>query len=324
MNVFNIAIIGAGQLGVRHLQGVAGITLPAAVYVVDTNPQSLEKARACYNEVPANEKIVSVAYLTALNQLPGKLDLVIIATGSVPRMQLTRELVAAKEVKYILFEKFLFPSIASYPLVAALLKEHGIKAWVNCPRRLLRIYKELQRLLQGKSGITFNVTGGNWGLGCNSIHFIDIFSMLTGEQDIKVDVSALEPVVHASKRAGYVELSGTVIGQSARGNSIVLTADANATQAPVITIVADGIEAIIRESAREITINRNGASETMSFEFPYQSQLSGSIAETILSSGNSDLTAYPASANLHLSFLHPVVKWYNDITGEKGDQCPIT
>lgn len=304
---------------------MARIGLPSRLYVVDTNPESLQKAQAGYEQMPVNEKIFSVDYLSNLSQLPAQLDLAIIATGSQPRMQLTRELIENKEVRYILFEKFLFPSLAAYNAVATLLEKHGVKAWVNCPRRLLEVYNDLRQILKGRSDIVFRLTGGNWGLGCNSIHFIDIFSMLTGEQDISIDVNGLQPVIHASKRPGYIEFSGTVTGQSANTNRISLTSDVNSNDPIVIDIkAAGGLSVNIQEGKKELTIENNGSRETRSFAFPFQSELSGRIGEAILTNGDINLTTYAESAALHLQFLDPVVKWYNKLTGEQGDYCPIT
>ena len=52
-----IAIIGAGQLGSRHLQGLAKLQLPCQVHVVDPSPKSLEVARQRFAETPPSPHV---------------------------------------------------------------------------------------------------------------------------------------------------------------------------------------------------------------------------------------------------------------------------
>ena len=56
-NPKRIAIIGAGQLGSRHLQGLTKIKQDIHITVIDPNPSALEIARQRFVEMPENPLI---------------------------------------------------------------------------------------------------------------------------------------------------------------------------------------------------------------------------------------------------------------------------
>ena len=82
MDPFNIVLIGAGQLGSRHLQGLAKISHESHITVVDPNPESLELAKVRYAECPENPKIRKIEFVSDMSFLTSELDCVIIATNS--------------------------------------------------------------------------------------------------------------------------------------------------------------------------------------------------------------------------------------------------
>lgn len=58
----NILLIGAGQLGSRHLQGIAKIDFKANICVVDPSEISIEIAKERYKQINKNEKINSIEF----------------------------------------------------------------------------------------------------------------------------------------------------------------------------------------------------------------------------------------------------------------------
>ena len=87
-----LAIIGAGQLGSRHLQGLAQINFEASIEVVDPNKTSLEIAKQRFKECPDNQNIISASYFQTLSSLSYDVDIAIIATGSKFRFQVLKNL----------------------------------------------------------------------------------------------------------------------------------------------------------------------------------------------------------------------------------------
>ena len=50
----------------------------------------------------------------------------------------------------------------------------------------------------------------NWGLGCNSIHFVDLFCFLSNTAKIKINRSDLSKKIYKSRRKGYMEFKGLI------------------------------------------------------------------------------------------------------------------
>ena len=322
--IYNIAIIGAGQLGSRHLQGLKKANIEMSIFVVDTNTQSLKVSKERYEGVESAFHVKSIDYLMDIDFLPSQLDLVIIATNSIPRADLTKHLLNSKKVTYIVFEKFLFPSISDYLTIGKLLLDNNIKAWVNCPRRYFSFYKDLKKLLVGSLTIDMHLSGPDWGLACNSIHFIDLFAMLSEKQDFEVDTSMLEKIID-SKRPGYIELIGTIDGKSVSGNYHFSLTSQNNCNSFSIHISTEKYLITIFESQKKAYIETEDSEEIeKEVKINYQSELTGIIAEQILLNGFSELTPYNESANLHIQFLEPVINYYNQKTGKNQDFCPIT
>jgi threonine dehydrogenase-like Zn-dependent dehydrogenase len=120
--IFNIAIIGAGQLGSRHLQGLKLAGLEMNIFVMDVNDDSLQIAKQRYEQAPDNDKIRGLQLCKSISQLPPEIDLAIIATGSLVRASVTKELLKTSQVKNIVFEKVLFPAIHEYEQIENLLE----------------------------------------------------------------------------------------------------------------------------------------------------------------------------------------------------------
>ena len=104
--MFKVYIIGAGQIGSRHLQALKGVKTPLGIVVVDPSKESLGVAAQRYNQVPSGRLTHTVNYL---QQVPNNqnVDLAIIATTSNIRAQIIRSLVKTNRVRYLILEKLL-------------------------------------------------------------------------------------------------------------------------------------------------------------------------------------------------------------------------
>ena len=105
----NVFIIGAGQLGSRHLQALKSAQNSLNIYVIDPNLESLDIAKERYESIPSINRN-KVSYCKSLNNVncKEKIDIVIIATSSNIRKDVTFDLLNKFEVKTIIFEKILF------------------------------------------------------------------------------------------------------------------------------------------------------------------------------------------------------------------------
>lgn len=322
-----VGIIGAGQLGSRHLQALAGVAEPLSIYVSDINSKSLVTAKARFEEVNKNPEHI-VHYVPLIEAFPAYLDVVIIATNSLIRKAVTKELLAAREVKHLILEKFLFPRLSDYDEVSGLLEEHTqLKAWVNCPRRTFDVYKEIINEVNGNGPVNFSVTGSAWGLGCNSVHFVDLFSRLTGEAAVHLIGESIDDEYLPSKRNGYVEFSGSIYLGTSNGDRMEVVSFKTGSHPIIVKISTPTACWIINETAKECrkaSVSTGWEFHTTPVIFPMQSQAGTVIVNDLFEKNDCDLTSYEVSQQLHRCLLDTFLNKFNSINKETKDLCPIT
>ena len=197
-----IAIIGAGNLGSRHLQALALTEIPLAVQVVDPSTESLDIAKKRWNEMPENLIVKNLSFHENISDLNPDLDVVIVATSSKPRCTVIKQLLSNCRVRYMILEKVLFPQLADYDEVQRLIDDKNVKVWVNCGRRNTSFYKKMRDLFNSEKNITMNVSGDNWGLGGNTIHMLDTYAFITAQKIFTFDTENLDKNCINSKRGG--------------------------------------------------------------------------------------------------------------------------
>ena len=323
--MYKIVIIGAGQLGSRHLQALLKIKLPVAIEVMDSYQVSLDNAKSKAAEIQENFNIKSVKYVLSLDELSKDIDICIVATTANVRSDVVKHLIAKSKVKNLILEKVLFQKIEDYQPIANLLKINAINCWVNCPRRLFPIYQHIKSLIEPNEKITYTVIGGDWGLACNAIHFIDHLSSLNGNTNFKFEKIGITDVVKG-RRQGYFELLGTLYGKQDNGSDIFLHSRKDSNANLSIQIFSEKYLWHIDESRGELKTYFSGDNwmpVTTSFTIPYQSELTNLVCEDILLNGKSDLPTYQESKSLHQAMMET----FQEIFAEKlniRDLCPIT
>ena len=317
--MFNVAIIGAGQLGSRHLQGLKVAASPLSITVVDSCHESLEVAKERYESVPAiGEK--EAFFTDDINNLPSSLDFVVIATGSKPRAAIVKNLLNHSTVSNLILEKVLFTKLDDYDEIESLLKRKEVRCWVNCPRRMFGSYQLIQKSLSSSEPIKMEYKGTPWGLCCNAMHFIDVFMYLTGENNYSLDTAGIEPKIIASKRSGYLEMEGTLSITTPKGSTLKLISSKSLHNTAVVEI-KNGLNSIsLNEATGELTIN----GKIVKTATPFQSQMTGLLADMVLNTGYCPLSPYELSALYHRTFIKEMLNKYNSITNEESDLLPVT
>lgn len=301
----SIAVIGAGQLGSRHLQALSMIKDAANLYIVDPNEKSLVISKERFNEIKHADKNLYIC--KKVTELPKSLDFVVVSTNSKQRLQVIRELTNHSKVKNLLLEKFLFPYEEEYPIALELLRNS--KAFVNCARPVWGSYRGLkERYLFTQLNMT--VSGGSWNMASNSIHMINLFTYLTDTNVTSVDMNKLDPRLKENKRAGYIEVTGEINCHDSNGNSLILKC--NQTNDPVvIKLATPTTNFTIREADNKIEINNT----IEDFPIEYQSKLTNKIFEQLESTGSCDLVKFEQSAAEHLIFLKALNRFLNGREG---------
>lgn len=321
---YQITVIGAGQLGSRHLQGLLRLGAPCEIHVVDPSAASLDLARQRAGEVPAGASHL-LRYHQQIDALPSHLDHAVIATAADVRLSVMRALLQGRTVHNILLEKVLFQRQSDYASAAELMHQASSRAWVNCPRRLYPIYDTIRTFFLDDSLLHVDLRGGNWGLGCNSIHFIDIIAYLTGGSVHSISTAALDEDLIDSKRNGYKEFTGTLRGRCGNA-SFSLTSQRGSQSPPLLTLRGGNRSCLIDESAGRAFLcdPRDGGWRTMEFRVPMISEVTASITQRILEDGTCALTPYTQSTDYHLPLLQALGGHAARHLGWANDTCPIT
>lgn len=322
-----LLLIGAGQLGSRHLQALAQFTAgDVAITVVDPSPAALALARERSTQVAVSPQVRGIRYCLDLDEaaLPA-VDFCVIATSANCRLAVLRELLGRSAVRYLLLEKVLFQSVAQLDEASALLAASSTRTWVNCPRRMFPGYQHLRELLAGENGVSLHVNGSNWGLACNAIHFIDLWAFVGGGADYSLDTSGLQTVL-ASKRPGYREVTGRLAGHCGNSRFELAVCVDEAPAVVRIHLESENYAIDVDEAAGECRIGHkaDGRIETIPFPVSYQSKLTHLVAQSVLAGGIPALASYAESAALHRPFLAGMLEFFRRHDDGALSICPIT
>lgn len=315
--MMNIAIIGVGALGQRHLQSMVGLQDQCNIYAVEINEEII---RVLTKEFP------NVNFITTAEELPNELEVVVIATNSNIRRILFEQLINHSIVKNIIFEKVLFQKEEDYYFVQDKLNDLDINAWVNCARREWDSYKLLKEELKSYNELHISAIGGEWGIGCNAIHILDIIEYLSDNEIETLDISGLENKIVESKRKGFYEFFGIITGSAGRCKNYNLICIDNSNLPFCIEITTDKSRYMINEENNYLLISSaesNWQWEKREFKQVYQSQMTGRIIKSIMDRGTCNLSDYESSMKLHLKYIIPLIDFFKS-NGMEENICPIT
>lgn len=315
-----VLLIGAGALGKYHLIGLLRSSLPLDITVVDPDPGSLSRAKEAADGERSGGHCVS--YMTSM-PAADRVDLAIIATTAGHRAQAIESLLKnVREVRFLILEKILFDKKEQYNSMRGTLKD--IPTFVNHARRLYPFHRSLKEHAQ--TPMRFHASGGaRYGLMTSVLHYADYFSYLNGSHEFETDTSLLSPEPIPSKRAGYLELFGTLSFSFKNGSWGAVTSLPQEGGLRV-SIASPNMRAELFESdgKASLSLRKNGWTWDM-HEAPLlrQSDLSGVVAARLLESGACDLPTLEEASRVHLQVLEPVMTFLNE-HGHHYDSYPFT
>lgn len=320
----NVCIIGAGNIGSRHLQALKKVSSLLNIIVIDQSSESLKTAGERYNQVESKLKH-QIVFASDMESLPKKIDLAIIATGSKVRRKVLENLLSNTAVKYLILEKILFSKFTDYEEMGKLLNKKVDKTWVNFSMRTQSFYFNLKEKIKGN--VQMFVSGSDYGLVTNSIHFIDYIAYLTDCDEFVVDMTGVKPKPIKSKREGYLELSGTLNFNFKNGSFGSFTYYPEGSSPYLIQIMSQDLRCISKESEGKAYVSRekdNWKWEEVETKIPYQSEMTNKVVEQILKTGDCPLADYKNAAKLHLQLLESLQKFLNKNSKIKYKSYPFT
>lgn len=321
--VITIQIVGAGQLGSRHLQALQAVETPLSIHVVDPSPASLEVARQRFEALIGVTKH-SICFDTVVEPSES-VDLAIVATNANTRHEAALALLRASQVRFMVLEKLLFDQSAPYDSFVKELASTGTQAWVNCPMRVMAPYESIRQQLGGRP-INYRVEGSQFGLVTNAIHYLDHVVHLTGCSEFTIDCADLDAQTIPSKRAGFLELTGRLFARFADGSRCEIVCHAEGNAPVLVEISTPAARWLVRESESKLwasAADTNWAWSEQPARIPYQSEMTAQVVRDLLAYGSCGLTPITQSISTHKALLEPLRDWLR--TGNPTlDHFPFT
>jgi len=286
------------------------------IYGVDPFQSSLDLSTERFHQENKGRHRLHMS--TKASGLPSEADLLIVSVDAANRLAALKAVLEHCTPKAIILEKILFNKFEDFETVQTILDDLKVPCWVNCSRNVWPGYHSLKETLDDKAVKSYTVSGSDWGLGCNAIHFIAALEYLAGEPVIELAMDTDTAAIRDSKRAGYKEVTGTLHGKMASGGTISLSSLPEEGQAISVHIKAGDDHFVIAEG-KTISINDG---EDKPFPLLYTSQLTEPLID-ILKHSHSNLPNYADSVHQH----RVMFKALNDVfygPGNSEVQCPVT
>jgi predicted dehydrogenase len=191
----NVIIIGAGRMGLRHGQGLAGLKQVESICFADISEAALQQAGGQLEQTPHASKFKFVLIQKEFES-EVMYDVAIVASTASNRIAICEKLIH-KGVKYFLIEK---PLGQNYQEVVELCeffeKNKQVQASVNLNMRMYPFLKKLKddfkTLAQFQGEKTFSVNTGTLGIGANGIHYLDLLYFLLDAKRAEIIAGEIE------------------------------------------------------------------------------------------------------------------------------------
>lgn len=307
-----ILIIGAGQLGSRHLQSLNLLNQELDITVIDPNIASLETAKARF-EATINNAKHKINYTQNLTDAQ-PIDIAIVASTAQNRRTIIENLLNQTTVNHLVLEKLLFTQEQDYYDIEQLLAKNQTKTWVNCTMRMMPFYQSLHTAFNNEA-VQYHVSGSQYGLITNAIHYLDHLSYITGDTEFELDTNSLDKQIIESKRAGYYEVTGTLIARFANGSLAFLNCDKQGIAPIQIEIYNHKNRVISREweqKAWQTSMENDWKWEEVNAPIPFQSTLTAELVNSLLETDCCSLTDYSTAMKIHLQLLKPLKTFVNE------------
>ena len=320
--IIKILIIGAGQIGSRHLEGAVKNKKQLSIIIVDKYYQAFKYSKSLVKRKNFGNPLTKVVYQKKIPE--GKnFDICIVSTRADIRAKITIDLLNKCETRFIIFEKVLFQKISDFKIISSMLKKKEVKAWVNCPRRTYSFYKDIKKKIDLKMPVKIEVNGSSWNMACNAIHFVDLFSYLINDSNLKITKKKLSKKIFKTKRGkSFYEINGLIKFVN-RKHSLLINCNESKNLSLNINIINGNVKNSVQE-VNEIWINEiNGFKNLKKIKIPYQSDQTGNLINSIINN-KCGLETYENSTKHHIPLLNAIKEHLSKTLNKKLIKCPIT
>lgn len=328
MQIRRIAIVGCGQMGSRHLQAVVKLSGQLNIQIVERNPANKELAKKRLQEVLTSRQQVEIKWYKDIAELDGRSDLTIVATKSSGRFKILKEL-AKMGHKRFLIEKMVCQSVEEYDNLLETFENLKIKAWVNCTRPYFPVYEKTIELMRNDGELIFNAMAGNFGLGSNAVHLLNLFLTMKGDHhDVHLDGRSLFPSLLPNKRGKrLVEFAGTITAETDNQSFATISFHHHNNSPLLINAMSKEWRLFVDEGNCKALLaakKNDWQWEELEFKMRYSSELTTEIANSIMEDKNCKLPNIRDCYYIHKELFKIFNEHIKSISDEDVIACPIT
>lgn len=319
-----VLVMGCGQIGSRHIQSLASATFGIVIYALDNSDESLQKAKIIFSKVENKNKYTKLIIVKKLADISTNIDVAIVASNSNERAHLILSVLDKFTPKHMILEKILFNNTEYYKKFEAIFNKINTKVWVN--QYMGYEFSFLSKYFNSEEKFHMKVSG-NWGLCCNSVHFIEIFHFLIRRIPIALESFVFESEFVKSKRDGYFELYGSFNIVSSKNHQLSLVSSSESPEGIInIEIISDTIKLVDIWVDEHHNCNIVHAGDKLK-ERHYSRRQSERTLDLIVSLREYDkcsLPTYKQSCLHHLLILEQLKNKFIDVGIDASVEIPIT
>ena len=320
----NILVLGCGRIGSRHIQSLAKSKDEIKLYAADSSDDSLDKVNEIFNSVSSKNIETKLFLIKDITKIRDKIDIVIVASNSKERSKLIKSVLKNFNPIHIILEKVLFNKINDYKNFDDIFNKISTKVWVN--QYMGYEFSFLSKYLNVNKKFKMRVSG-NWGLCCNSVHFIEIFHHLCDRTELILKDSSLHDECINSKREGYYELFGKIIISSSQHNELILDCSPNVPENVInIEVETDSFQLkdVWVDEHHNCIFKKGNKILKERYYVRRQSERTLEIIESLLEYDECKLPLYHLSSYHHLLILNLFKKKFNKLGIDTSKGIPIT
>lgn len=322
-----VALVGAGGIGSRLIQSIVRLAAehPNTMFeltAVDPSEASLSVAEQRAGEAGGPLNNLSVSFSTSPEALPKTTDLLIISTPSGPRLKALEGALKHTTAKKIFLEKFLFPKIADYAVATELLGD--TPCVVHTPRTAWPGYLDLINR-NPSSSLVMRAGASSWALSSNAIHFFSVFERLAGAPIVNISGEALDDKPIENKRAGYLDVTGTLRVTAENGARL----DLYSLRTGSLPLHVDLAMPTARYSINELGQKMTSSEEKNNWEWtpePFKILRASEMEHELAAFMNTGTCNLPTYADMIQPHIESIKVFNHVFFGEGHDEkaCPIT
>ena len=319
----NLAIIGCGEIGQRHLESVLNLDFKMKIFLVDKSAICLEK---CKQISLKKKKLNSFYFVTSVDEIEEDFDFVIVATNSENRFSVLKELYRSKAPKFIILEKFLFNKLSYFDEAKKLFQLSDTKVWVN--QWMSTDFPDLSNIFSENDGVNISVKGKNWNFCSNCVHYIEWFHHINNRKKIILFKSSLKNLIIENKRKGFFETFGSLEFHGINNNKLFLQCnyEKNDERETLISLSNKSSRAEFQLTVNSLKgfIFRSNQKKSINFKLRYLSERTSIYIKSILEKNECTLPTYDQSV-LHHKLVFQTLKNHFDKSYLKtNDLLPVT